>query len=122
MELPVSVNAAGAVGEAMIVTPADGEDWHPAAFVTRNVYVLDARPEIVKLEPEPLIVAPPGARVTVQLPAGRPFRTTEPVGFSHVGCVTVPIDGAVGTVTLLIVTSADCTEVQPPAFVTVKWY
>ena len=57
----------------------------------------------------------------VQLPEGNPFNTTEPVGVPQIGCVTVPVTGAVGTVKLgLIVTEAEAVETQPPVLVTVK--
>lgn len=40
---------------------------------------------------------PPGALVSVQVPeAGSPFNTTLPVSVAHVGCVMVPMVGAVG--------------------------
>ena len=74
---------------------------------------------MVLLPPEPFIA--PGS--IVQLPAGRPLSTTLPVGSAHVGWVMAPTVGADGTPgTALITTSADATEVQPAAFVTVKLY
>ena len=49
--------------------------------------------------PIPVIVAPPGAAVTVQVPvAGNPLRATPPVAKVQVGCVIVPITGAGGAV------------------------
>ena len=57
----------------------------------------------------------------VQLPAGRPFNTTLPVGVAHVGWVIVPTTGAVGTPgTASITTLAEAGEAQPAALVTVK--
>jgi hypothetical protein len=49
-------------------------------------------PEIVKLDPEPVIV--PG--FIVQLPEGKPFNITLPVANAHVGWLIVPIAGANG--------------------------
>ena len=66
--------------------------------------------------PDPVI--PPG--FIVQLPAGKPFNTTEPVATVHVGWVMVPTVGAVGVAGCgLITTSADAGEVHPAALVTV---
>ena len=65
-----------------------------------------------------LPVIPPG--FIVQLPAGNPFNTTDPVATVHVGWVMVPTVGAVGvTGGELITTSADAGEVHPAALVTV---
>ena len=45
-----------------------------------------ARPEIVVLTPEPVVVVPPGVLVNVQLPVdGKPFKTTLPVAIVQVG-------------------------------------
>jgi len=39
-----------------------------------------------------VVIIPPGFLVNVQVPAaGKPFKTTLPVGTAHVGCVIVPI-------------------------------
>ena len=52
---------------------------------------------MVVLVPVPLVVAPPGLRVSVQLPeAGSPFNTTRPVAVLQVGWLTVPIPGIPG--------------------------
>ena len=61
---------------------------------------------------------PPG--LIVQLPAGNPFNTTDPVATVHVGCVMVPTVGAAGVdgcalITIFIVAG----DVHPAALVTV---
>ena len=66
-----------------------------------------------------LPVMPPG--LIVQLPAGNPLNTTEPVAVVQVGCVIAPTigaDGAAGAV--LMTTSADAGDTHPAALVTVK--
>ena len=56
-----------------------------------------ASPEMVVLVPVPVVVIPPGVRVSVHVPvAGKPFNTTLPVATVHVGCVIVPTEGAAG--------------------------
>ena len=63
-------------------------------------------------------VTAPG--LIVQLPDGKPVNSTLPVGTVHVGCVIVPITGAVGADgAALIVTLTDAGEVHPAASVTV---
>jgi len=48
-------------------------------------------------EPVPVVIAPPGFRVTVHVPlTGKPFNTTLPVDKMHVGCVMVPMVGGDG--------------------------
>lgn len=56
-----------------------------------------ANPLIVALEPEPVVVFPPGLLVIVHEPAGSPLSTTLPVETVHVGWVMVPTTGAAGT-------------------------
>ena len=52
---------------------------------------------MVVLVPVPLVVAPPGLRVRVQLPEeGSPLSTTLPVATLHVGWVIVPTTGVPG--------------------------
>ena len=64
-------------------------------------------------------VMPPG--LMVQLPDGKPFNTTLPLGVKQVGWVMVPTVGADGgNGCALITTSADVGEVHPEALVTVK--
>ena len=56
-----------------------------------------AIPEIVVLVPVPVLVTPPGRRVSVQVPVdGKPLNATLPVGIKHVGLVIVPITGVEG--------------------------
>ena len=61
-------------------------------------------PETVTVAVEPVIL--PG--LTVQLPAGRPLRTTLPVDTEHVGCVMAPMVGASGRGFTVTVVAADC--------------
>jgi hypothetical protein len=76
---------------------------------------------MVVLVPVPVVVVPPGVLVNVHVPvAGKPFNTTLPVDRAHVGCVIVPIVGAVGAAGwVLITTLADDAEIHPAALVTV---
>ena len=68
------------------------------------------------LEPVPEML--PG--LIVQVPEGKPFRTTLPVATAQVGWVIVPTVGAVGVVgCVLITTFADAGDVQAEALVTV---
>ena len=64
-----------------MTTFADAGEVHPAALVTVKLYVPVARPVIVLVAPVPAIA--PG--FIVQLPAGSPLRTTEPVATVQVG-------------------------------------
>jgi hypothetical protein len=93
----------------------------PAEFVTVQVYVPAASPEIVLLAPVPEVVIPPGILVNVHVPvAGKLPKTTLPVATEHVGCVIVPSVGTVGVAgCVLMITSADAAEMQPEALVTV---
>lgn len=99
-------------------------DTQPNEFVTVNVKVPCGRPEIVVLEPEPVVFTAPGDLIIVQLPViGSPFITTLPVGTAHVGCVTVPIIGVEGLGDWeFIVTEVEGSEVQPAELETVKVY
>jgi hypothetical protein len=107
----------GVAGCGLITTLDEAAEVHPEEFVTVKVYVPDAKPVTVLLAPMPEIA--PG--LTVQVPEGKPFNTTLPVATVHVGCVMVPIVGAVGVGgCVLITTLAEATEVQPAALVTVK--
>ena len=76
-----AVGAAGVAGWAAITTLADGDEAHPAAFVTVKLYVPATRPEIVVVIPVPAIA--PG--LIVQLPAGKLLRKTLPVATAQVG-------------------------------------
>ena len=70
----------------------------------------------------PVVVDPPGVRVSVHVPLdGNPLNATLPVATVHVGWVIVPITGAVGFEgCALITTLADDPDTQLFAFVTVK--
>lgn len=75
----------------------------------------DARPLIVTDELLPVVVVPPGERVIVHEPDGKPLNTTEPVDIVQVGCVRVPTVGADGPAgTALITILEDATDVQLP--------
>jgi hypothetical protein len=76
---------------------------------------------MIVLVPVPVVVAPPGVLVNVQVPvAGKPFNTTLPVDITHVGCIMVPAIGAEGEPgAVLMTTLADAAEIHPDALVTV---
>ena len=102
-----------------MTTFADAGDIHPAALVTVKLYVPVARPVIVVVAPVPAIA--PG--FIVQLPAGSPLSTTEPVAIVQVGWVMAPTTGAIGVGgCALMTTFADAGEIHPAALVTVKLY
>lgn len=70
--------------------------------------------------PEP-VALPDGEPVIVQAPDGKPLRAIVPVGVGQVGCVIVPIVGALGTFGAAVkIAFAEAVEVQPSAFVTVN--
>ena len=51
----------------------------------------------MELVPVPVVIVPPGVPVKVHVPvAGSPFKITLPVARVQLGCVIVPIVGAVG--------------------------
>jgi len=78
--------AAGVGGCALITASADGGDMHPYELVTVKVYVPAGIVVIVTVVPEPVLVTPPGVRITVQVPVeGKPLNTTLPVDTAHVG-------------------------------------
>lgn len=63
----------------------------------------------------------PGFLVSVQVPDGKPLNDTEPVANVQVGCVIVPITGAVGVAGCgLICTLPDAGEVHPSELVTLN--
>ena len=74
-----TVGLDGVAGCGLITTFADTVDVQPAAFLTVKVYVPAVRLLTVTDDVLPVVVIPPGLRVSVQEPAGRPFNTTEPV-------------------------------------------
>ena len=95
----------------------------PAAFLTVNVYVPAVSPLIVVDGVLPVVVAPPGFLITVQLPDGKPLNIREPVATVQVGCVIVPTTGAHGVADCAFTTTfpvAD--EEQPVEFLTVNVY
>jgi len=80
-----------------ITTLEEADEVHPVGLVTLKVQVPDGMSEIVMLVPVPEEVISPGERVSVQIPvAGKPLKTTLPVGTVHVGRVIVPTTGAEG--------------------------
>ena len=64
-----------------MITLAVAGEVHPAAFVTVKLYVPDAIPETVVLDPVP--AKDPG--LIVQFPAGKPLIATLPVATAQVG-------------------------------------
>jgi hypothetical protein len=73
------------------------------------------------LVPVPVVVTPPGFRVSVQVPdEGNPEITTLPVAIAQVGCVMVPGIGTAGIGCSLITTFTEDAEVQPVALDTMK--
>jgi hypothetical protein len=109
----------GAEGAGAIITFADATDKQPAAVLTVKLYVPGLRLKIVVEVPVPVIA--PGLIVQVPL-AGRPLRTTLPYGAEHdAGWVMVPTIGALGGAGgVLIVNSAERSDIQPAALVTLK--
>ena len=81
--------------------------------------MLAAKPFIVVLTPVPVIA--PG--LMVQVPVGKPFKTTLPVARAHVGWVIVPIVGAIGVGGCGVITTVpEDGEIHPDALVIVKVY
>lgn len=69
----------------------------------------------------PVVVTPPGLRVSTHEPDGKLFNTTEPVATVQDGWVTVPIAGAEGVAGCgSICTLPDAGEIQPSALVTLN--
>jgi len=81
-----------------------------------------ANPETVVDVPLPVVVAPPGFWVSVQVPVtGKPVKVTFPVARSHVGAVIVPTCGGSGAPGAVgITTSSDGIEGQFVTSVTLK--
>lgn len=76
---------------------ADSGDAQPVELVTVKVYVPEGIVVARYVVPLPILVLPPGRRVSVQFPdAGRPLNATLPVEDVQVVWLTVPITGAVG--------------------------
>ena len=115
-----TVGLDGPEGTALITTLEDAGEVQPATFFTVNVYVPLARPFIVADVVLPVVVVPPGERVIVHEPDGKPLNTTEPVVTVQVGCVITPTVGFAGaTGAALITTLADADETHPAEFLTV---
>lgn len=76
--------------------------------------MLAVKPLKVAVVVLPVIVAPPGLAVTVQLLAGRLLRATLPVATAQVGLVIVPTTGAAGVIGCAGITALpDAADVQP---------
>ena len=76
----------GVAGWELITTFAEAGDVHPIELVTVKVYVPEGIPEMITVVPLPEFVAPPGFRVTVQMPVdGNPLNVTVPVATEQVG-------------------------------------
>ena len=70
-----AVGAVGVIGCALMMILAVASEVHPEALVTVKVCVPVAKPEMIVLVPEPVVL--PG--LIVQLPDdGKPFNTTLP--------------------------------------------
>ena len=69
-----------------MTTLADATEIHPKTLVTVKVNVPSASPDIIVIDPVPVVVVPPGFLVKVQVPeAGKPLNTTLPVATVQVG-------------------------------------
>jgi hypothetical protein len=108
--------AAGVSGCVLIITSSEEFEVHPETLVTVKLYVPGVKPVTVLLVPVPVIA--PG--LIVQVPEGKPLKSTLPVATVQVGCITVPTTGADGVAgCALIIAFADAAEVQPTELVTV---
>ncbi len=87
---------AGVTRRAVITAGDDAGDGQPFEPATVKVYEPSVIPEKIVVDPVPVEVVPPGLIVTVHVPAGKPLSATLPVARAHVGCVIVPMVGAVG--------------------------
>ena len=76
-----TVGTEGVAGWALMTTSPEAEETQPSEFVTVKLYVPVESPDIEVLLPLPFIV--PG--LIVQLPTGKPFKSTEPVASRQVG-------------------------------------
>lgn len=112
----------GVGGCVLIVTLDEDTEVQPSSLVTVNVQFPAGKPVRVVEIPLPVVLIPPGFRVTVQSPEeGRPFRVTLPVATSQSGCIVSPIDGAAGTSGgVLMFTLEEVGDVHPASLVTVK--
>jgi hypothetical protein len=117
--------AVGVAGCGLMPAPVDDTDVQPSELVTVKVYVPGGITEIVVVAPLPVVVTPPGLRVTVQLPVnGKPLNATLPVPTEHVGWVIAPTTGTVGVTGCAgIITSFDSAgETHPAELETEKLY
>ena len=110
----VIVGFAGGVGCELMLTLAEAGEVHPEEFVTVKLCVPVDSPVIDVLTVLPEIE--PG--FIVQLPEGRPLRTTLPVAVEQVGCVITPTAGVVGNALTVTAVAAEAADVQPAALVT----
>jgi hypothetical protein len=94
-----------------LITTVDCKEVQVLASVTVKSYDPAVNPEIVLLAPVP--GTKPG--LIVQLPAGKPLKSTLPVADAHVGCVIVTTVGADGKALTVTVWSADFGPLQPVA-------
>lgn len=112
----------GVAGWGSIVKLDDVVEVHPCSFVMVNDHVPAGIPVAVCVEPLPVVVDPPGRRISVHVPvAGNPLSATLPVASEHVGWVMAPMTGAVGTGGGRLTTALDDDgEVHPDELVTVN--
>jgi hypothetical protein len=114
-----TAGAEGVPGWALITTLAEAVEVHPTELVTVKLKVPETSPEIVVLVVEPVTL--PG--LIVQLPEGKPLKTTDPVARAQVGWVIVPTVGAEGVDGWALITAfAEAGEVHPRALVTANVY
>ena len=87
----------GVTSGELITTSAVGKEIQPTELATVNVYVPVARPLIVVEGVLPVVIIPPGLRVSVQVPDGKSLNTTEPVATEQDGWVmlTKGVEGLV---------------------------
>jgi len=106
----------GVTGCGCMTRLADATEVHPAVFVTVKLYVPETNPEIVLLEPVPIMA--PG--LIVQFPEGKPLSITLPVATVQPGWVIIPIIGAAGVAGCVFITTfAEGAELHPTELVTV---
>ena len=106
-----TIGAVGVDGCTLITTFAEAGEVH-VPLDTVKLYVPAAKPVMVAVVVVPVIV--PG--IIVQLPVGKPLRTTLPVANAHVGWVIVPITGAVGVVGCVLIVTLVAGDTHPEAF------
>lgn len=69
-----------------MITGTVAAETQPAILVTVKVYVPDGIPGRVAVVPVPVLISPPGIRVSVQMPVeGNPLNPTLPVDTAQVG-------------------------------------